>query len=89
MFVGVATIYLGRCEKAIVWLRRSVEANRNNPLSHVFLAARSAVLGRMDEARAAARAGIALDPQLTIGRFRAVIGRGDPLLFRWPRYLDG
>ena len=39
MFVGTAKIYLERCEEAVDWLRRSVEANRNNPLSHVFLAA--------------------------------------------------
>ncbi|HZZ21126.1 MAG TPA: hypothetical protein VFE60_00390 [Roseiarcus sp.] len=42
MFVGTAKIYLGSHEEAIVWLRRSIEANRNNPLSHVFLAAASA-----------------------------------------------
>lgn len=71
MFVGVANIYLGRFEEAIVWLRRSVEANRNNPLSHVFLAAAMAVLDRMDQARAAARAALVLNQQLTIGRFQA------------------
>jgi TolB-like protein/class 3 adenylate cyclase/tetratricopeptide (TPR) repeat protein len=68
-FVGTAKIYLGRHEEAIVWLRRSIEANRNNPLSHVFLAAALAVLGRPDEARAAARAALTLNPQLTITRF--------------------
>ncbi len=70
-FVGAAKIYLGQSEEAIVWLRRSVEANRNNPLSHVFLAAAMGVLGRLDEARAAARAALALNPQLTIGRFQS------------------
>ena len=69
MFVGAAKIYLGSHEEAIVWLRRSIEANRNNPLSHVFLAAALAVLGRPDEARAAARAALSLNPQLTIARF--------------------
>ena len=69
MFVGTAKIYLGSHEEAIVWLRRSIEANRNNPLSHVFLAAALAVLGRPDEARAAARAALTLNPQLTIARF--------------------
>ena len=62
MFVGAAKIYLGSHEEAIVWLRRSIEANRNNPLSHVFLAAALAVLGRPDEARAAARAALSLNP---------------------------
>ena len=69
-FVGAAKIYLGRNEEAVDWLRRSIEANRNNPLSHVFLAAALAVLGRLDEARAAARAALTLNPQLTIARFK-------------------
>jgi TolB-like protein/class 3 adenylate cyclase/Flp pilus assembly protein TadD len=70
MFVGTAKIYLGRYEEAILWLRRSVEANRNNPMSHVFLSAALAILGRPDEARTAARAALALNPQLTVARFR-------------------
>jgi tetratricopeptide (TPR) repeat protein len=70
MFVGTAKIYLGRYEEAILWLRRSVEANRNNPMSHVFLSAALAILGRLDEARTAARAALALNPQLTVARFR-------------------
>ena len=69
MFVGAAKIHLGKDEEAMGWLRRSIEANRNNPLSHVFLAAALAVLGRPDEARAAARAALTLNPQLTIARF--------------------
>ena len=69
MFVGVAKIYIGRDEEAILWLRRSVEANRNNPMSHVFLSAALAILGRLDEARTAARAALALNPQLTVARF--------------------
>ena len=36
MFVGVAKIILGRDEEAIVWLRRSIEANRNNRINHFY-----------------------------------------------------
>jgi TolB-like protein len=71
LFVGIANSLLGRQEEAIAWLRRSIEANRNNPMSHFFLAAASALLGRGEEALAAARAGLALNPQFTIARFRA------------------
>src|SRR5208337_1100273 len=71
MFVGVAKTYLGRHEEAIVWLRRSIEANRNNPMSHFVLAAALALLGRLEEARAAAQAGLTLNPQFTIARYRA------------------
>ena len=40
------------------WLRRSVQANRNNPLSHIFLTATLAIHGRLEEARAAALDGV-------------------------------
>ena len=68
--VGAAEIFLGHYDQAVVWLRRSIEANRNNPLTHVFLAAALAILGRPDEAQAAARAALVHNPQLTIARFK-------------------
>ena len=70
-FAGFAKLCLGRDEEAAVWLLRSVEANRNLPLSHFFLAATRAHLGRMSEAQAATKAGLALNPTFTIRRFRA------------------
>jgi TolB-like protein len=71
MFVGGANVNLGRYEEAIVWLNRSIEANRNNPLCHFHLAGTYTLLGRMEEARATARTGLALNPDLTVARFRA------------------
>jgi len=71
MFVGGANIVLGRYEEAVVWLERSIKANRNNPLCHFHLAGTFACLGRLEEAQAAARAGLALNPQFTVARFRA------------------
>ena len=68
--VGAAEIFLGHYDQAVVWLRRSIEANRNNPLTHVFLAAALAILGRPDEAQGAARAALVHNPQLTIARFK-------------------
>ena len=70
-FRRLAKLYLGRDEEAAVWLLRSIEANRNLSLSHFFLAAARAHLGRMSEAQAAAKAGLALNPTFTIRRFRA------------------
>ncbi len=67
---GIAKLYLGRDEEAAVWQLRSIDANRNFPNSHFFLAAAQARLGRMSEARAAAKAGLALNPTFTIRRFR-------------------
>jgi len=68
---GYAKIYLGSDQEAVVWLRRSIETNRNFPLSHFALAAALAHLGQLDEARSAVRAGLALQPDFTISRFRA------------------
>jgi TolB-like protein/class 3 adenylate cyclase len=70
LVVGVAKIFLGRDEEAAVWLLRSTEANRNMPTSHFYLAVARAHLGRMSEAQAAAKAGLALNPTFTIRRLR-------------------
>jgi len=61
-------LVLGADAEAVAWLRRSLEANRNYPLAHFHLAAALALLGSLDEARAAVRAGLALDPTFTIRR---------------------
>ena len=58
MFVGLAELNLRRDERAIVWLRRSIEGSRNNPMTHFYLTAALAFLGRMEEARAALQAGL-------------------------------
>jgi TolB-like protein/Flp pilus assembly protein TadD len=70
-FVGMAKIQLGADAEAERWLRRSIEANRNSPLTHFFLAAALGLQGSLDEARAAATAGIALNPGFSIRRLRA------------------
>jgi hypothetical protein len=54
-------------------MRRSIDTNRNFALSHFFLPAALAHLGRLDEARSAARACLALHPDFTISRFRAAL----------------
>ncbi len=38
-FAGAAQLALGADEKAVAWLRRSIESNGNFSLSHLFLAA--------------------------------------------------
>jgi tetratricopeptide (TPR) repeat protein len=69
--VGFSNFNVGKDEEAIVWLRRSIETNRNYSVAHLFLAAAFAHLGRMEEARVAVAAGLAFDPGFTIGRRRA------------------
>jgi tetratricopeptide (TPR) repeat protein len=69
--LGMANFNLGKDEEAIVWLKRSIEINPNFSVTHFFLAAALAQLGRMEEARAAVEAGLTFDPGFTIGRRRA------------------
>jgi TolB-like protein/class 3 adenylate cyclase len=70
LFVGIAKGQLGQDEEAVAWLRRSIEVNRNFPLAHFHLAEALALLGELDEARAAAQAGLALDPGFNLHRYR-------------------
>ena len=71
-FAGMAKFELGSYEQAVAWFRRSIEANRNFPHTHFHLAAALAQLGRLDEARSAVKAGLALNPAYAISRDRAV-----------------
>jgi TolB-like protein len=71
MFVGIAKLSIGADAEAVVWLRRSIEANRNHPLPHCYLAAALSLLGSRDEARAAAQAGLVLNPAFTIRSYLA------------------
>jgi tetratricopeptide (TPR) repeat protein len=70
MFVGLAKFWHGADAEAIVWLLRSLEANRNSPIGHFYLAAALAHLGELDEAQATAKAGLALNPSFSIRRYR-------------------
>jgi TolB-like protein/class 3 adenylate cyclase/cytochrome c-type biogenesis protein CcmH/NrfG len=56
--------------EAITWLRRGLEANRTIALAHFLLAVRLVRLGELEQARAAVQAGLALDPNFTIRRYR-------------------
>jgi tetratricopeptide (TPR) repeat protein len=70
LIAGAAKLQLSADAEAVDWLRRSIETNRSYPLTHFVLAAALALLGSMDDARAAAKAGLALDPSFTIRRYR-------------------
>jgi TolB-like protein/class 3 adenylate cyclase len=70
LFVGIAKAQLGADAEAASWLRRSIEANRNFPLAHFHLAEALALRGQLDDARAAAQAGLALDPGFNLRRYR-------------------
>jgi tetratricopeptide (TPR) repeat protein len=88
---GYATDYLGRYEEAVAWQRRSIDANPNYPTSHFHLAIALAHLGRLEEAQAAARVGLALDSHFTISSFLAANRFSDSLAhLAWrERQADG
>jgi tetratricopeptide (TPR) repeat protein len=78
LMVGGAKLHLNAGREAVAWLRRSIETNRNNPLGQFWLADALARLGALDEAKAAARAALALDPSFTIRRLRANVPSDNP-----------
>jgi TolB-like protein/class 3 adenylate cyclase/Tfp pilus assembly protein PilF len=77
-WVGNAKSQLGADEEAVIWFRRGIDANRNFAGGHFFLASALALLGRLDEARAAVEAGLALDPTFTVRRYRSGLSTDNP-----------
>jgi hypothetical protein len=59
-------------------------------VSHFILAAALGLLGALDEARTAARAGLALESGFTIRRLRAIQASDNPTYVAWrERYFKG
>jgi TolB-like protein len=79
VWVGFAKLQLSADAEAVTWLRRGLENNHNYPLGHFHLAAALALLGSQSEARAAAQAGLALDPSFTMRRYRAAVSSDNPI----------
>jgi TolB-like protein/Flp pilus assembly protein TadD len=70
-YVAAAKLHFGADAEAVMWIRRSLKANTNYPWAHFLLAAALSLSGELDEARAAAKAGLTLDPGFTIRRLKA------------------
>jgi TolB-like protein/class 3 adenylate cyclase len=68
---GIAKNNLGTYEQAVAWFRRAIEVNRSYTITYFGLAAALAQLGRLEEARSAIKAGLALNPAFSISRARA------------------
>ena len=81
-YVGGAKLHLGADEEAARWLQRSIEANRNFSVTHLFLAAAFAHLGRLAGARSAVQAGLPLAPGFTITRFRGGAESDNPVFLK-------
>ena len=90
MMIGFAKLQVMADAEAVGWFRRSLEANRNYPLAHFALGAALALLGAREEARAATKNGLALDPTFTIRRYRLNPQSDDPTyLARRERVAEG
>jgi len=88
--VGWSKVQLRADAEAVAWLRRSIEANRNYSLTHFHLAGALALLGSLDEARTAAQAGLALNPNYTIRLWRDTKSSDNPTyLAARERVFDG
>ena len=88
--VAATKLNLGADAEAAQWARRAIEANRNHPLAHFWLAAALAQLGRLDEARQAIQPGLALAPGFTIARYRAGVQTDNPTyLAQRERIIEG
>jgi TolB-like protein/class 3 adenylate cyclase len=78
LFGGLAKVQLGADAEAVDWLRRCIEANRSFSPGHFNLAAVLALLGALDDARTAAKVGLALNPSFTLRRFRLSASSDNP-----------
>jgi TolB-like protein/class 3 adenylate cyclase/Tfp pilus assembly protein PilF len=89
-FAGMAKFLLGKEEEAAGWLLRSIETNRNQPASHLVLAAVLARLGRLADARSEVQACLTIAPTMTIARVRATSPSDHPnVLAGLERIIDG
>ena len=87
---GLAKLHLGADEEAVALFRRSVDASRNYPLSHFYMAAALAHLGRLAEAQAEVKAGLSLAPNYSITRFVSMAESDNPTYLKQrERILEG
>jgi tetratricopeptide (TPR) repeat protein len=81
-WVAQAKQYLGAYEDALGLYRRSIELNRNWHVGRLHLAATLVELGRLDEARAEVKAGLALEPNFTLRRYRDGAQSDNPVFLK-------
>lgn len=89
-FIGAADLYLGRLDRAVDHLRKSVEINPVAELSYFFLAAGLSLSGRAAEAAQVCATGRRLASNFTIAKFRREAPGDNPVyLAQRERIYDG
>jgi TolB-like protein/class 3 adenylate cyclase/Tfp pilus assembly protein PilF len=81
-YAAAAKLYSGADEEAAALFRRSVELNRNHPMSHLALAAALQLLGRTKEAHKEAEIALELNPKFTIRLLRAEAPSDNPIYLK-------
>ena len=81
-YIALAKRYLGDYEAALSLYRRAKELNPNYPTGRFNMAAVLVELGRLDEARAEAQAGLALNPGFTLRRYRDGAQSDNPVFLK-------
>ena len=81
-WMGEAKLYLGAYEEALNLCHRSIELNRNYPTRFTYCAAILVELGRLDEAKSEVKAGLALDPNFTLRRYRGGAQSDNPAFLK-------
>jgi TolB-like protein/class 3 adenylate cyclase len=80
--LGVAKLHLGADEEAVALFRRSIDINRNYPLSQLYGAAALALVGRLDEAHAETKSALMLAPNYSLASFRKAAEGDNPVFLR-------
>ena len=81
-YIGLSKLHLGAFEDALGVYRRSIELNPNYPTARFSLAAALTALGRLDEARTEVNAALALNPGVTLRRYRAGAQSDNPVFLK-------
>jgi adenylate cyclase len=88
--IGIAWFMMNQLEEAIVWLRRSTEANPELGINYSALASACSLAGRNEEAGAAVSAYMRLHPIMTINKLRSSRYSDHPAYLAWrERFYEG
>ncbi|MEH2488792.1 winged helix-turn-helix domain-containing tetratricopeptide repeat protein [Bradyrhizobium sp. AZCC 2230] len=87
MIIGFAKLHVNADAEAVGYFRRSIEANRNDVNAHFGLTAALALVGSLDEAKAAAQTLLALVPSFTLRRLRNATYSDNPIYLAWGKRI--
>jgi adenylate cyclase len=90
LHIGIASFMLDQLGEAILWLRRSTEANPELPINYYVLASACSLDGRQEGARAALLEYRRVRPSMTISKLRASPFSTHPAYLAWrERFYEG